>query len=151
MSAGLLAALALASGLLPVDEEGYRKLLKAHRGKVVLVDFWATWCEPCREELPVLAALERRLRDRGLALITISADEPEKERDARAFLDKCGIRMPAYLKKARKDEDFINFIDPTWSGALPALFLYDRGGRKVQAFIGETEAADIAAAVGKLL
>ena len=57
----------------------------------------------------------------------------------------------AYIKRARNDEDFINAIDRKWTGALPALFLYDRQGRKAASFIGETEASEIEAALRKLL
>jgi thiol-disulfide isomerase/thioredoxin len=148
---GLVLAALLAARLLPVDEAGYQQLLKAHQGRIVLVDFWATWCGPCREELPALAALQKKFQARGFVLITISADEPEQEADARALLAKVGVPMPAYLKSARKDEDFINSVDSRWSGALPAQFLYDRAGRKVQSFIGETAPADIEGAVAKLL
>ncbi|MFB3827411.1 MAG: TlpA disulfide reductase family protein [Bryobacteraceae bacterium] len=146
----LAALLLLAAGPLhPLDEAGFRGLLERHRGKVVLVNFWATWCEPCRTEMPALAALERKWRGRGLVLVTVSADDPEQEAGARAFLEKSGVPAPAFIKRAKSDEDFINAIDPKWSGALPALYLYGRGGEKVAGFIGETATADIEAAVAK--
>ena len=151
----LAACLAAVAGgapkLAPLDETGFRDLLAAHKGKVVLFDFWATWCEPCREEMPVLASLEKELGSRGLVLLTVSADEPEQEADASEFLSRTGIRPPAYIKRARSDEDFINFIDRKWSGALPALFLYGRDGKRAASFIGETDRQDIEAAIRKLL
>ena len=65
----------LAGQLTPLDQAGFAALINSHRGKVVLVDFWATWCDPCREELPKLVALSRKL---PFELITVSADEPEQ-------------------------------------------------------------------------
>ena len=144
-------ALLLAVNLLPVDETGYRKLIEANRGKVVLVDFWATWCEPCREEMPKLAALERSLRSRGFVLVTISADEPEQAGAADAFLKKSGVRGRTYRRQVANDQQFIDSIDAKWRGALPALFLYDRSGTKVRSFIGETAEGEVEAAVKRLL
>lgn len=137
--------------LRPLDEAGFRQLLGAQRGKVVLVDFWATWCDPCRAEMPLLVSLEKKWRDRGFVLVTVSADEPEQAGEALAFLKKSGVRLPAWQKRTQSDESFINAIDRKWSGALPALFLYDRNGNKVQSFIGETETSQIEAALRKLL
>src|SRR5205823_4623400 len=76
--------------LAPVDESGYQTFLKSNHGKVTLVDFWATWCAPCRKEMPLVAKLENRLREKGFQLVTISADEPEQEGAAVAFLKKSG-------------------------------------------------------------
>ena len=136
--------------LAPVDEAGYQALLKSHSGHVTLVDFWATWCAPCRQEIPKLAKLETRLRDKGFRLVTISADDPEQQPAAIDFLKKSGISGPAYLRQAKDDDKFINSIDPKWSGALPALFLYDRQGKLVKSFIGETEMSAIEAAIRKV-
>lgn len=144
-------AASAADRLQAVDEAGYSKLLAANKGKVVLVDFWATWCKPCRAELPQLVKLEGRLRARGLKLITVSADEPEKEAEAQKFASQLGVPAPAYIRKAKDDEKFIDSVDKKWSGALPALFLYDKAGRRVQSFIGESPMKDIEAAITKLL
>ena len=152
----LLAAFCLASAaappeLKPIDEAGFRQVLQADRGKVVLFDFWATWCDPCREELPVLVKLAAKYRDRGLVLVTVSADSPGTEGAARQFLEKNAVAPPAFIKHVKNDEDFINSIDVKWSGALPALFLYDRAGARAASFFGETETSDIEAAIQKLL
>ncbi len=149
LAAGVMAA--PAASLPPVDEAGYTRLVQAQKGKVVLVNFWATWCVPCRQEMPQLAAMEKRLRAKGFDLITISADEPEQEAAASAFLQKAGIAGAAYLKKAKDDDKFINLVEPKWSGALPALLLYDRSGKKVAFYQGETDLKKLEAAIQKLL
>lgn len=134
-----------------VDLAGYRSLLASHRGKVVLVDFWATWCAPCREEVPALVALEKKMGPKGLVLVTVSADEPDQRKAAAEFLARYGVRPPAYLKDLSDDEAFINAIHPEWSGALPAVFLYDRSGRLARFFEGETKPEVIEREAVKLL
>ncbi len=121
------------------------------RGKVRVVDFWATWCDPCRAEMPLLVRLASRYQPRGLQLVTVSCDEPEQEADAAAFVQKHGAPAPHYVRHAANDDKFINSIDRKWSGALPALFLYDRQGRLVKSFVGETDMGALEAAVKQLL
>lgn len=135
----------------PVDEAGYLKQVAARKGKVLLVNFWATWCEPCRKEMPELGRVQTSLRSRGFELLTISADEPEDEKAAVAFLVKAGIPDPAYLKRVKNDDRFINSIDAKWSGALPALVLYDQSGKKVRTWVGESDLKAVEAAIKKLL
>ncbi len=147
---GALAATA-ESKLIPVDEPAYSKLLAGFKGKVMLVDFWATWCKPCRAETPRLVALESKLRSRGFQLVTISADEPEQEAAAAKFVTEMHVPGNAYIRKAKDDDKFINFVDPKWGGALPALFLYDRAGHEVRSFVGETPLKDLEAAIQKVL
>lgn len=147
----LLLAPAICFGALTaVDETGFQKLVDSHKGKVVLYQFWATWCAPCRAEMPQLIRLEAKLRSQGFELVTISADEPEQDAAAEKVLKQLAVRAPLYRKQAQSDDNFINSIDRKWSGALPALFLYDKQGHKVRSFIGETEMTDVESAIRKL-
>jgi thiol-disulfide isomerase/thioredoxin len=140
-----------AAELIPLNGDSYARMLRSQRGKVVLVDFWATWCEPCREELPKLVALSRKVDSRKFQLITVSADEPELESAVVKALDREGVRGPRYIKRVDDDQAFIDSIDKKWSGALPALFLYDASGHRVAGFIGESDAAEVEAAVRKAI
>jgi DNA-binding LacI/PurR family transcriptional regulator len=101
--------------------------------------------------MPDLVGLESKYRNRGLKLITISCDEPEQEAEAAEFLREKAVTGPAYIRRAASDDKFIESIDPQWSGALPALFLYDRQGRKARSFVGETDMAALEAQVRKLV
>jgi thiol-disulfide isomerase/thioredoxin len=152
LMAAAAAAVCMAAGPLEkVNEAGYAKLLAAQKGKVVLVDFWATWCVPCRKELPELTKMEARLGAKGMALITVSADDVENEAGAAEFLRNAGVKSKGYLKAPKDDDAFIRAIDAKWHGELPALVLYDKTGKKVKFWMGETAVAEIEAAVKKLL
>jgi thiol-disulfide isomerase/thioredoxin len=140
-----------AQKLTPVDDAGYPKLVATQKGKVVLVNFWATWCKPCRAEMPALQALAQKLRPRGFELITISNDEAAKEPAAIKALAEFKIAGVTYLRKTADDDKFCDTIDPKWQGVLPALFIYDRSGKKVRAFFGETPIPTVEAAIQKLL
>lgn len=140
--ATLLASIASGASpnnLIAVDEAALRNLISSHKGKVVLLSFWATWCEPCRAEMPHIVALDQKLAPKGLEVLVISADEPEQEHDALRFVRDQHVAMPAYIKRAQSDQQFIDSIDAKWSGALPALFLYDRAGRRIKSWIGEAD------------
>ena len=151
-------AMFLASGLIlaqskltPLDEASLPKVLASHKGQIVLVDFWATWCVPCRAEMPQLVKLSAKLAARGLVLVTVSTDEPAKEATAFKVLMENSAAPPFYLKKVVDDDKFYDFIDTKWSGEMPAMFIYDRSGKRVRSFLGETPMKDIETAINKLL
>jgi thiol-disulfide isomerase/thioredoxin len=118
---------------------------------VVLVNFWATWCVPCRKELPQLVAMEQRLKAKGFQLITVSGDEPDTEKAALQFADRLSLPQPRYIKRPGNEDRFHALIDRKWTGELPAIVLYDRAGKQVRAFFGETAIQTLEAAVAKLL
>jgi thiol-disulfide isomerase/thioredoxin len=122
-------------------------MVAAHHGHVLVVDFWATWCSSCREEMPSVVALARRYAKEGVQLATVSADDPAQMQEAERFLDSVHAPAARYVKRSKDDEAFIAAIDTAWTGALPTLFVYDRTGRKVRALFDETPADTLAAVV----
>jgi len=146
-----LALLGAETPLVKVNETLYPKLIAERKGKVVLVDFWATWCVPCRKEMPLVAKLEAKLKAKGFVVVTISSDELDNEPAARAYLKEAGITTTGYIKAPKDDDAFIRQIDPKWGGELPALVLYDKTGKKVKVWKGETAIAEIETVVSKLL
>ena len=79
------------------DANGARHDLADYRGKVVLVNFWATWCEPCREEMPSIERLRRSLEDRPFAVLAVNLAEPEPR--VREFLAKLPLGFPVLLDR----------------------------------------------------
>ena len=135
-----------------LDQAVYPKVIAAHHGKVVLANFWATWCVPCRKEMPQLVQLSRKLATRGFDLVIISADDQEQEAAALKVLKENRVEAPAYLLKTANNDAFYPTVDAKWaSGELPALFLYDRNGKRVRSFFGDTSISDLEAAIIKLL
>lgn len=94
---------------------------------VVLLNVWATWCQPCREELPDILRLQREYQDEGLRVILVSGDFDTEIPQVIEFLAEQGVDFPSYIK-AGSDMEFINAMNPEWSGALPATFIYDADG-----------------------
>jgi thiol-disulfide isomerase/thioredoxin len=101
------------------------------RGRPVLVTFWASWCGPCRVELPELARLYGELAGRGFVLLTVNVDRNPNA--GRAFMNQLGLSLPVYR---------LNPMDTRALGinALPANILLDRDGRLIQAYKGYTPA-----------
>ncbi len=102
----------------------------------VLVNVWATWCAPCVEEFPDIVAVYRQYKNRGLKVVFVSVNFEDQADDARAFLKAQGVDFPTYLK-LNDDRAFINTLDPNWSGAMPATWLYDGAGEKRHFWIGK--------------
>ena len=120
--------------------------VKAAKQKVVVVNVWATWCIPCREELPDLLKLRRDYKDRGVELLLVSGDFSSEREQAAAFLSEQGVDFPTYIKTG-DDMAFINAFDPKWSGALPATFIYDGQGKLRHALLGKSSYAQFEAQV----
>jgi thiol-disulfide isomerase/thioredoxin len=138
-----------------MKEDGLKSLLKVGeaRARPLLVNFWATWCGPCREEFPDLVKLRGHYSADQLDLALVSLDDISDIGTAVPdFLVESGAAsLPAYLLHAEDDGAAINLVDPTWAGELPATFLYDRTGRVVFTHKGRIKPAELQAAIDKAL
>jgi thiol-disulfide isomerase/thioredoxin len=121
--------------IVPIDAAGLHAQLRSGRAAVTVVNMWATWCGPCREEFPALVAAAARHREEGVRLLLVSADFDEALPAARQFLEAHGVRDTSYVK-AEADMEFIDGVHPEWSGALPATLIYDAQGRLVEYWEG---------------
>jgi thiol-disulfide isomerase/thioredoxin len=137
-----------------LDLETLKKLLQRGPEKdarPLLINFWATWCVPCREEFPDLVRINADYRQRNLDLITISLDEPEDTKTkVPAFLREMHAEMPAYLLNVVDPQLVIDMIDPNWRGGLPATFLYDASGKQVFSHTGRFSVKELRAALDKV-
>jgi thiol-disulfide isomerase/thioredoxin len=115
-----------------------------------VVHVWATWCAPCREEFPRLMRFQRDYADRGLRLILISADPPDKSGEVARYLQEQGAASPSYLID-NPNSDFINTLSTNWSGALPATFFFQGSGRLAQWWEGAATDEMYKQAAAKLL
>lgn len=115
-------------GLKQVSAELLLANIRAAQAKATVVNAWASWCGPCREELPMLDALSKNLRRQGVEVMLVSVDEPEDHGKAEAFLRSFEIKLPAFIA-TRPLGPFKEGLNPRWPGMLPATFLFDSVGK----------------------
>lgn len=134
--------------LTPVDAETLRAELEQRRGTIVLVNFWATWCRPCLEEIPILQRLHEAYRDAGFTLVAVSLDQPDSA-DAlvRPFMEKWFPGFDSYLSLEREMDDIVSSVDPAWNEILPTSYLLDRNGVTVERIQGVLTEAEFAARI----
>jgi thiol-disulfide isomerase/thioredoxin len=136
----------------PIDTEALKVLLRQERSGPLLVNFWATFCDPCREEFPDLVKIDNDYRPRSLEFVTVSLDDMEDiKTSVPKFLDSMKATMPAYLLDASDPEPAINLVDKLWRGDLPATFLYNEKGEVVYKHFGRVNAAELREAIEKVV
>ncbi len=121
-----------------VDEKELALRVAQEKGRVVLVNFWATWCVPCREEFPDLVRLQKSHGFHGLQILGVSVDPTRETAAVERFLAEHNPNFPNYRKKSGGDEEeFIKAVDGSWGGELPFTVLYNREGHKVKVLSGK--------------
>jgi len=122
--------------------------LKDYRGNIVLLDFWTTWCPPCRESIPELVDLQNRYRDQGVVILGISMDDPSQfnNRYLMAFKEKFRINYTILRANGQVARDYFGASNM----AIPTLFVVNRKGKIVDKFVG-FRPGDVERSLKKLL
>lgn len=120
-------------------------------GRPMLVNFWATWCDPCREEFPDLVKIANEYRGK-IDVITVSLDDPaEIDGDVRKFLTEMQAQMPAYLLSTPDEDAVITSVSKEWGGALPFTIIFDRTGKTTYQKLGKFKPDVLRAAIDRTL
>ena len=143
---------AKAADLTLIDLDGYRKILATYKGKPLVVTFWATWCEPCRDEYPMLVQMAKDYAPKGLAIYGVSLDDDADRNLMGRFLAKNQPTFPNYRQKPGIDVDaFYQGVNPQWTGTMPETIFYTRDGRIAIHFEGAQSREAFAAAIQHIL
>jgi thiol-disulfide isomerase/thioredoxin len=124
------------------DLNGVSSPLRDWQGRVIVLNFWATWCPPCREEIPEFIVLQERYRSKGLQIVGVAVDNADA---VRHFSDSVGINYPVLLgqiEAARAMRDYGNL-----TGSLPYTVVIDPSGRVIARKLGAYRYADLEAVV----
>jgi len=126
------------------DVNGKTVRLSDYRGKVVLLDFWATWCSPCQIEIPWFVDLERKNKDKGFAVLGVSMDDDGWE-SVKPFLAELRVNYRVVIGDSETAQLY-GGVD-----ALPTTFLIDRGGKIAAVHVGLADRRDFEDGVQQLL
>ena len=111
--------------------DGKRSIFSEYKGKVLILDFYATWCVPCRDSVPHLIGLQKKFENQGLTVVGLNVGGAGDEQEVPAFAKEFGIQYTL----AKPDDDLVSFLLSD-SDAIPQTFVFDRQGQLVQRFVG---------------
>lgn len=130
----------------------FADLVKQSAGKVLIVNFWATWCGPCVAEFPEFVKLDQTYRDKGVRFVHISADDStDLKSKVIPFLKEQKAQSDQFLQDTEDPQEMIDVVFKDWSGALPATFAYDKTGKMVFHQFGIIDRAQMIELIEKTL
>ena len=122
-----------------INVKGLDSLIHRRNGKILFLNIWATWCQPCVEEFPDIVKLSRRYQGEKVDFAAVSVDYPDElESKVRPFVAAHSVPFNVYVANVKKDEDLINEVNPSWSGAVPATLIFDAKGKQQVFLFGQS-------------
>ena len=126
------------------------QILSSSTGNAKVVNFWATWCKPCVEELPFFISAQNQLKDRNIQFILVSLDFMSQTPKVKEMIQKLSMRG-TLLQLSEKGGDWIDELDKNWSGAIPYTILYLPNGEKREHYDAFNSLDDLQAFINKNL
>jgi thiol-disulfide isomerase/thioredoxin len=128
------------------DLSGTQQSVSQYQGRVVVLNFWATWCVPCREEMPLLVDIQNRYAGRGVVVIGASADDKSTQAQIQPFVQKLGITFPIWTEATTEHMKALGLAE-----ALPATAILDQNGQIAFRILGVIERKDLTRRLDYLL
>jgi thiol-disulfide isomerase/thioredoxin len=127
-----------------------RALVDENKGKIVVINFWATWCPPCVREFPALIKAYGQYHGKGVNMYAVSMNSPEEKADIDEFLQAHKPPFPIYLKDAQ-DAKFNETVLKGWFGEMPMTLVFDAAGKRVLAHTAEITSEKLSSTLDPLL
>jgi thiol-disulfide isomerase/thioredoxin len=138
--------------LLPANQQTLDSIKEANKGKVILFNYWASWCKPCTEEFPDIMKIYNEYKDKDFKLVFVSLDfGDDLATQTKKILKKMNVDFTTYYNGFNKDEDLINYMDKNWEGSIPGTFIFDKNGKLKKTLIGKTDYKEFKEAVNKYI
>ncbi len=134
-----------------IDAAGLKALRKNPTGKLLLINFWATWCGPCVTEFPELITINRMYRQRAFEMVTVAAHTPDEKAEALAFLKKQQSSGRNLMFGGTDKYELMDAFDPDWTGALPYTMLLNADGQVIYKEQGTIDVLALKRAIVKSL
>lgn len=130
-----------------LSSSGLADLLKNDSDKLLLVNFWATWCGPCIIEYPEFVTMQRMYGARDFQFVSVSLDAPDQEEKALKFLKSKASALPNYLMDTEDKYEVIKVVGSDWDGSLPITLLIEPGGKVAYRVPGTIDALELKRAI----
>lgn len=119
-----------------IDKAKLENLIKNRKGKILLLNIWASWCPPCKKEFPDLVKLADKYKNSKVEIVGLSVDDrSDLKSEVIPFLRKNNVNFKIYIQNFKSVDELISFF-PKWEGAIPLTVIYDKNGKEKNFIIG---------------
>ena len=145
-------SISLPQSVSPIMKNELDSLITHRNGNILLLNIWATWCEPCKEEFPDLIKFSLVYKKKNVQFAAISVDYPDEVKEKIiTFIDSLQLPFHIFVADFVSQDSFINTLNREWSGAVPATFIFDTNGVQKKFLLGKQTFNQFKHAVDDLL
>jgi thiol-disulfide isomerase/thioredoxin len=136
----------------PINAADFKSALASARGKIIVLNFWATWCVPCLREVPDLLAVTNEVKASGVVLIGVAVDDPSPgATEVERFRKRYFPDFFTYARQGPEMDELASVIDPTWNEVVPTTYLIDRNGKVIRRIQGKKSAQEFLQVIKEIL